>query len=222
MFKFKDITNKAMSILPIEENFHTRATKRYNEIQVEGRDGSIFEETGYNNVVSSLELQVLDINRRDEILEWLSGSGDLEYNGRIAKIAIYDEVSIVRSESIYMAIVNYIRSPFWYTAKDQYIVAKDNIHNLGNVYSEPLLLIKGKAGEKADITIGNIRFQYAFDSDEVVEIDCEEKTEYFNGKSKSKNIMIGFQYPKLYPGPNPVVVHSGNVEIKVKRKDRWL
>lgn len=222
MFKFKGVSNESMRVIPIEENFNIRANRRYNEIQIEGRDGSIFEEIGYDNVVGSLELQILNMKRKDEILEWLSGSGDLEYEGRIAKMTIYESVAIQRSGAIYTANINYIRSPFWDTANDHYIKAVDVISNYGNIYSQPVICLKGENKSRIDLTLGNVRFQYTFDEDNIVEIDCETKEEYFNGKSKSKNIEIGFQYPKLLPGINRIVIHSGNVEIKVKRKDRWL
>lgn len=222
MFKFKGISNEAMKVIPLEEDFFIRAAKKYSEIGINGRDGSLYEELGYSNVVSSMELQILNMVRKDEILDWLHDIGEFEYDGRVTKMRFYDEMQIVRNGAVYTTTANYIRSPFWYSANDQYIDVEDNIDNLGNVYSEPTLYLKGNKNSKVDITVGNVRFLYTFDSDEYVEIDCEEKTEIANGFSKSKNLEIGFEYPRLQPKTNKVIVHSGNVEIKVKRKDRWL
>ena len=49
-----------------------------------------------------------------------------------------------------------------------------------------------------------------------------EKTVVYEGLNRSRNLEIGYKYPKLEVGNNAIVIHSGSATVKIKRKDRWL
>lgn len=219
MFKFKGISNEALKVIPVEENFFSKAAILYESIEIEGKDGPDYYELGYQPVEKDLELQILDTNLVDEIMAWINGSGEIEYNGRIAKARFYSGYDVDRFVTLKKAQVSYIREPFWYKAQDSYIAATTSITNEGNIYSKPLVKLTGTG--TVDITINGTRFKYTF-TDPNVEIDCEKMTEKYNGLSRSRNIEIGLEYPKLNPGANVVTLHSGTCTIQMMRKDRWL
>ena len=223
MFYFNGIRSDEMGVIAEEEDFMARAALRTRENVIDGVDGSRFDLLGYNNVSIALKLYILKPKRLDDIFQWLNGYGILEYNGRITNACFFNELHPIRSSNIKTMETTLIRSPFWDDVADTFQkITTDYVINIGNRLSKPIIKLVGEQGENVDITIGNVRFTYLFDTAEYVEIDCYEKTEIADGFSKSKQISIGFEYPSLVVGRNKVIRHSGNCDIYIKRKDCWL
>lgn len=219
MFKFKGISSDDLKVIAVEEDFIARAPLLVEPITIEGKDGEEFIELGYGSLEKELELQILDVSKVDEIMAWLNGAGDLEINDRVTKAHFYDGFDVNRFVTLKKAEVSYIRDPFWYKTNDLYEGVTTSVINEGNIYSKPLIKLSG-AGT-VDITINGVRFTYTF-IDPYVEIDCEEMTEKYDGLSRSRNIEIGLEYPRLNPGANEIILHSGTSTVEMKRKDRWL
>ncbi len=221
MFFLDGKSNIQLGLIAEEETFVARAPIIYDEISVDYKDGSDFIEKKYANVTGSMNVYFTKKKKIDEIMSLLTGTHELVYKDRKTTIRFYDLIEINRFGSIQSATVNFIRSPFWYPKNETCISLKGSgyISNCGNVYSKPKIILEGTG--KSVIKINHITFEYDFDEDGKVIIDCEEKTESFNNKSKSKNIKIGFEYPILTSGTNFVEVSEGTT-IKIYRKDRWL
>ena len=223
MFKFKGISSTDMQvIIEEEEHFIARAAKRYETIEIEGRDGAIFNELGYSYVERPIYVQCLNIDKIDDILAWLDGEGEFEYKGRKTIARFYSELDPQRDTIIRIIDTNFIRDPFWTKTEDDFVTATNNIENTGNIYSRPILRLEKTDYEDVDIEIAGIRFQYTFEDDEYVEIDCEEKTALYEGLNRNRQLTIGYEFPKLSPGNNTVTIKEGGCTIKAKRKDRWL
>lgn len=223
MFYFNGISSEKMGVIAEEEDFLARAALRTQENVINGVDGSSFDVLGYGNVSIALKLYILYPNRLDEIFQWLTGQGILEYNGRITNACFFNELHPTRASNIKTMQTTMIRSPFWYDAADTFHKVTDNfVVNIGNSPSSPIIKLTGNKNAKVDLTIGEVRFTYTFDSAGYVDIDCYEKTEVAEGLSKSKRLSIGFDYPVLKPGKNKVILHSGKCDVYIKRKDCWL
>lgn len=223
MFRFKGISSEDMNvIIEEEEHFLTKASQRYEMTEIEGRDGAIFDEYGYAVVDRPIKVQILDKNKLDLILAWLDGVGEFEYKGRITKARFYNEVIPERSANIKIADFTFIRNPFWNKKDDEFIEVGNFIYNFGNIYSEPIIRLEKKTSNNVDITINNLRFEYNFNNESYVEINSEEKTVLYDGLNRNRKIEMGYEFPILQTGENKVIINSGDVLIKVKRKDRWL
>lgn len=224
MFKFKGISNNEMKVIVEEEdNLIAKASLKYEQIDVDGMNGSIYNELGYSDVERSLKIYVMDISKIDDILSWLNGEGILEYKNRISKAFFYSTIEPQRSSSIKTIDFSFIRSPFWYDVNDQFVTVSDeNIYNYGNVYSMPIIKLEKNTSDSVDITVNDVRFIYNFDEDNKVEIDCEEMNATCDGILKNRNLEIDFEFPILKPGNNKILINSGDATIKIKRKDRWL
>ena len=223
MFKFNGKSTDDFSIIVEEElNLLKRASQRYNETSIPGKNGSDYEEQGYSNVEISLKLQLLDINRLSEIFSWLNGEGILEYNEKETKARIYAEEEPIRFGRIYTIDITIIRDAFWYPKNDSYKQITDSIENAGNVYSSPILRLEKTTSQSVEVTINNVRFKYDFENDDFVEFDCDSCDATMNGLNRNQNIEIGFEMPILNPGINNVIKNFGDCNIKVKRKDRFL
>ena len=219
MFKFKGISSDQMKVIAKEEDFIARAPQRFEEVPIEGSDGTILIPLGYGQIQKELDLQILDVNKVDEVLSWLNGEGEFEFNGRISKVYFYDGFDVNRFITLKRAKISYIRDPFWYKVDDAYVDVATSVNNEGNIYSKPTIKLTGSG--TVDLSINGIRFKYTF-TDPFVEIDCEKIKETYNGLSRSRNIEIGLEYPNLTPGNNTIVIHSGTCTIQMRRKDRWL
>ena len=223
MFIFKNISSDDMGVVVEEEtNILGKASQRYNKYEFEGRNGAFFDTNGYAVVEKTLKIQILDLKKIDLIMGWLDGIGILEYNGRITKARFYNEINPTRIASIRIAEVSFIRDPFWNKKRDDFVNIEDIIFNEGNIYSEPIFLLRKNQTNDVDVSIGNVRFKYHFKGEESVEINSEEKTVLYKELNRNRQIEIGYEFPILLPGENKVIIHSGDCELFVKRKDRWL
>lgn len=98
----------------------------------------------------------------------------------------------------------------------------EKILNAGNIQSRPILRLEKTISDSVELTINNIRFKYNFNGDKYVEIDCEKKTIKYENLNRSRQIEIGYEFPKLEIGNNNIIMHTGDCIIQAKRKDRWL
>ena len=127
MFKFKGISSTDMQvIIEEEEHFIARAAKRYETIEIEGRDGAIFNELGYSYVERPIYVQCLNIDKIDDILAWLDGEGEFEYKGRKTTARFYSELEPQREGYIRIIDTTFIRDPFWIKANEEFVTVKES------------------------------------------------------------------------------------------------
>ena len=222
MFRFKGISSSEMSvIIAEEESFKAKASQRYETIEVEGRDGAEFIPLGYSYVERPIYVQCLDISKIDDILAWLDGEGNFEYQGRVTKASFFSRLEPQRKAGIRIIDTTFIRHPFWYKINDCYVDVSDSVINEGNRESKPIIKLEKTTSDSVDITINGCRFVYNF-TDDYVEIDCKEKIAEYEGLNRDRQLVIGYEFPILVPGENSVTINSGACNIKFKRKDCWL
>lgn len=134
MFVFKNISSEDMQVIVEEEDkFLGRASQRYTQTDIEGRNGALFEEQGYTTIERTIKIQILNIEKLDKIMAWLDGVGTLEYKGRITKARFYNEIDIERAATIKITEVSFIRNPFWTKKRDEYIEVENTVINEGNI-----------------------------------------------------------------------------------------
>lgn len=223
MFVFKGISSDDMEVIAEEENFVAKARQRYNQIEIDGRNGALFEELGYSTVDRPIKIAILNNNKIDYILKWLDGEGDFIYKNRRTKARFYNEIEPNRTSSIFVAEVSFNRDPFWYKLKDSFItINTDIIINEGTIYSEPVLRLEKKNSNYVDFSINEERYKYTFNEDSYVEIDSSEGVTVYEGFNRSRQLEMGYIFPTLKSGKNKLIINSGDAIFKFKRKDRWL
>lgn len=186
----------------------------YEKTDIEGRDGAIYEALNYQDINRSVPCTMLDRDLLPQIIRWLKGSGVFEFNGRYRQARIYDQIDFdpIGLKHADFAIP-FIFEPFWYK-KGQFAQYTDIVRNNGDIYSVPIIRLKGSG--TGSVTVNGLTFGVSFDSDHQIVIDCKEKTE-----DKPKCITIGFEYPTLNPGENEISYSGGITSIEIMRKDRW-
>ena len=201
MFIFKGISSEDMEVvIEEEEHFLGKASQRYSQIDIEGRNGALFEEQGYTIIDRPIKVQILNPDKLYKILAWLDGVGILEYKGRTTIARFYNEIEPIRTSNIKIADFTFKRDPFWTKKRADFIEVKDIVINEGTIYSQPIIRLEKKTENKIDITINNVRFIYNFPENEnYVEIDCEEKTTEYDNLNRNRQIEIGYDFPILLP-----------------------
>ena len=208
-------------VIEEEMNFIAKASQKTVTFSIDGRNGDVYKPIGYADIERPIKIQILDLSKIDDILAWLNGEGQFEYENRKTMARFFTELSPNRLSSIRVADANFVRSPFWLKIGDAYGIVTESVTNEGSIFSQPLIRLEKGISASVDLTIAGVRFVYTF-SDPYVEIDCEELNATYNGSSRNKQLQIGYEFPKLYPGTNSIYVNSGDCIIKLKRKDRWL
>lgn len=216
MFTFKGISSREMGVVLEDEIFETSPSSNYEEIEIDGKDGSIFTELNYKNIVVTKNATLLNKSKAGDVKAWLHGAGIFELAGKCKRAIIYDGLEFERHGPFkYSFPITFIMDPFWYVDLPYQEVTDGKIINTGNVTAKPILKLLGTG--KVDITVNDVRFVVNFDDTGEIEIDCDKKEE-----TKPKCIEIEFDYPTLKPGANKVTVNAGKCQLYVKRKDRWI
>ena len=199
-----------------------KAPKRYEEIVVDGRHGSSHHSLGYSAVDIALTMYLTNPDKLDEVFEWLSGTGELSYKGRTTQVTFLDGFYPERKIGMDIVDIPLRRQPFWYKKEDPYVAVTTNIVNEGTTEAQPLIKLTKGTTQVVEFKINDVHFKYDFKTESQVIIDCREMDASLNRMPRNKQLTIGYEFPVLRPGSNPVVKVSGDATMEVKRKDIWL
>ena len=184
MFKFKGISSNDMQVVvEEEEEFIARAAHKYEQIDVDGRDGAEFNELGYSVVERPIRVQCLNVDKVDEILAWLNGEGEFEYKGRKTIARFYSELEPKRSSWIRIIDTTFIRDPFWYKANEEYLLVKDDKNK--NVSGESIH-IEDSSDARCELEIGGNQQQEIRDGYNLLDLS-NFSTQTKNGVTATKN-----------------------------------
>lgn len=225
---FKGInTTSIPNIMVVRMPSHKKATMRYSEFYVDGRDGALHREQGLNNV--DLECMIMlwraDANTRYELDKFASGTGKLILSDdpeKCYRASVLEEVRYSRAKYgnlLYdTAKIVFNCQPYMYEAEEtsQTFTANGTIKNPGTATSLPLIQVNGSgtcvfsvAGQQ--ITLSNVS--------SAVNIDCE--TGYVYTNSGTATTMQG-EFPELAIGNNTVTLTSGVSSLVITPRWRWI
>lgn len=224
---FKGINSETINGLIIcKEPPISSSSKRINEIKINGKNGTIVEELGYEPCTKPAEIGLTQNANINDILSYFSGSGHLTFNcesDKYYRASVYRGIDLNKLLRYRTGKVEFYCQPFKYDINDKFEVVMNSIINEGNIYSEPIIRLEKQNDLIIDVTINNVRFKYTFDTnDTYVEIDCEEMSAEFEGLNRNRNLEIGLDFPRLEVGTNAITKHDGDAIIKIKRRNRWL
>lgn len=206
----------------------TKPNMRVEETVIDGVDGSIIEELGYESYDKTVTVGLRIGADVDKIIEFFTGNGELVFSNEPDKYYIARIIKGVEYQRLLryrVATVTFRVQPFKY---DRVEIAREAtserqsmiVENLGNHTSKPLIIISGSGTVELSVN-GNVVCRYTFPSDEnTVWIDSEKQDAYWGDTLKNRN-MIG-EFPIFEKGNN-VLAWSGTVEsIQIKKYSRWL
>lgn len=206
----------------------TKPNMRVKETVIDGVDGSIIEEMGYESYDKSIAVGLKIGADVDRIIEFFTGNGrivfsnepDKYYIARIVKGIDYQRLLRYR-----VAVVTFRVQPFKY---DRVEVARKAtsertsmiVENLGNHTSKPIITLSGSGTVELSVN-GNMICRYVFPTGEnTVVLDSEKQDAYLNNTLKNRNMSGDFP---VFEKGNNVISWSGAVEsIQITKYSRWL
>ena len=220
----RDINGLLISELPPI----TKPKMRVNETAIDGVDGSIIEELGYESYDKTVVIGLKIGTDPDKITDFFTGNGkvvfsnepDKYYIARIIKSIDYERALRYRKAKVTFRV-----QPFKYERVEvarQATSSQKNmsIENIGNHTSKPLITIEGSG--RIELLWGDqMVCNYTFpDGETSVVLDSETQDAYWG--SVLKNRHMNGEFPIFEKGIN-MLSWTGDVErIKVERYSRWL
>ena len=226
-FRFKGKSSEEYGILLASAPQRTRPTRRVKEITIPGRDGVLTEDEGtYEAYTISVECSTRGTERIEEIIEWLTGHGDLIFStepDRIYKASIYNKISFADMIYLYNSfLLQFKVQPFKYNAYPEgdllELTAASTIVNHGTFYSRPTITVYGSGNitltvNELEIMLNSVNGSITIDS---------EMMEVFKGTENQNNKYDAVDFPVLAIGEN-LISWTGNVEkVEIIPKWRWL
>lgn len=198
------------------------------ETKIDGVDGTIIEELGYEPYDKEILIGLKGNFDIDEVIDYFNGEGDIVFSNepdKFYKVKVIDQIDYERLVRFRTATVRFRTQPFKYLYKETYqkfenptgiLVAM----NQGLQNSKPLIKIVGTGTVEFKLE-DKIIFSYTFPSGESeVIIDSEKQDAYLETVLKNRN-MIG-DFPIFKKGRNNITLTGAVTELTVIANSRWL
>ena len=206
----------------------TKPKLRVLETVIDGVDGSIIEELGYEAYDKEIEIGLTYNYDIDEIIEYFNGEGNIVFSNepnKYYKVKIIEQIDYERLLRFRTAKVKFRVQPFKYLYEETYQKFTNPTGTLialneGNLNSKPLIKIVGSGIIEFKLE-GTTIFNYIFPAGESeVIIDSEKQDAYLGSVLKNRN-MIG-EFPIFKKGKNVITLSGAVTELTVTANSRWL
>ena len=200
-----------------------------NIIKIDGRDGDIIEDLGYESYTKNIKIGLSKNYDIDQVIKYFTGAGELVLSNEPDKVyicKISDKIDYNKLLRFKTATIKFYTQPFKYKNEEpkvKLIIQSETsltVNNIGLEESKPIVKLKGSG--TVDISLnGATVFNYSFPNNETeVIIDSLEQEAYLNGVYKNR-YMTG-EFPILIPGENEISWTGSLTEIEIEPKSRWL
>lgn len=219
--KSTDIKGLIISELP----YITKPKMRIKETIIDGVDGSLFENLGYESYDKKIKIGLTKNYNIDEIIKYFDGESDVVFSNesdKYYKAKIISQIDYARLLRFKEAIVTFKVQPYKYKLNEDVIELTESgfINNFGLEESRPILKIKGSGTIEFILNDYSV-FLYTFpENEEEVIIDSEKQDAYLNNELKNRN-MIG-DFPIFSVGENKIDWNGEISSIIIETKSRWL
>lgn len=206
----------------------TKPNMRAKETVIDGVDGSIIEELGYESYDKTVAIGVKIGAEIDKIIEFFTGSGQIVFSNepdRYYIARIIKGIDCTRLGRFRVATVTFRVQPFKYNRVEVARQATSErtsmiIENLGNHTARPLITIKG-AGT-VELTLNDNKIcTYTFpEGENTVVIDSEKQDAYWDNALKNRN--MNGDFPIFEKGNNTLSWNGALESITITKYSRWL
>lgn len=216
-FIFNGISASSMGVILEDEWTKITPSIKREVVSIDGRHGSLYTALNFEDIARSINAILLNPQKEDDVIKWLSGEGKFIINGRTRIVRIFDSIEFQKLGPFKKKFsIPVIMEPFCYSGTDSPLINtnKGIITNIGNIESLPILKINSDTPGNT-ITINGLSFTINKAVEDFI-IDCKNKTE-----TDPEAITIGYQYPSLLPGEN-IITSTKICELIVDNKDWWI
>ena len=207
----------------------TKPKMKTNITKIDGRDGDIIEELGYESYTKNIGIGLARNYDIDQVIKYFTGAGELTisnesdkiYNSRIIEKIDYEKLLRFKT-----ATVKFYTQPFKYLKNENKVnlnVTTEKslqVKNLGLEKSKPIITLEGAGTVEISLN-GSNKFKYTFpESEKKVVIDSIKEEAYLDGVYKNRN-MLG-KFIELEVGNNTIAWTGTLTKITIEPKSRWL
>lgn len=207
----------------------TKPKMRTTITKIDGRDGDIIEELGYESYTKSIKIGLARNYDINQVIKYFTGSGELVMSNEDDKVyncKIVDKIDYEKLLRFKTATVKFYTQPYKYKKNESKVTLNISsqtsvkVNNIGLEPAKPIIKLTGSG--TVGITLnGSSILTYTFPSGETeVVIDSMEEEAYLNGVFKNRN-MTG-EFPILEIGQNTIGWSGTLTKIEIQPKSRWL
>lgn len=197
--------------------------------KIDGRDGDIIEELGYESYSKSISIGLTRNYDIDEVMKYFTGEGELiisDEPDKVYKSQIIEKIDYERLIRFKTAVVKFYTQPYKYLKDEKSISLEINdesslkVNNVGLEKSKPIITLEGTGTIEIALNGSNL-FKYTFPENETkVVVDSLEEEAYLDNVLKNRN-MLG-TFPILEVGENTISWSGSLSKITIEPKSRWL
>lgn len=207
----------------------TKPKMKTSITKIDGRDGDIIEELGYESYTKSISIGLARNYDIDRVMKYFTGAGELiisDEPNKVYKARIIEKIDYERLIRFKTAVVKFYTQPYKYLKNEQSVILEIsnetslNITNVGLEKSKPIITLEGTGTIEISLNGFNL-FKYVFPENETkVVINSLEEEAYLDNVLKNRN-MLG-TFPIFEVGENTVSWSGNLTKITIEPKSRWL
>lgn len=207
----------------------TKPKMKTSITKIDGRDGDIIEELGYESYTKSIGIGLARNYDIDRVMKYFTGVGELiisDEPDKVYKAQIIEKIDYERLIRFKTAVVKFYTQPYKYLKDEKSIILDINnetslkITNVGLEKSKPIITLEGTGTIEISLNGFNL-FKYVFPENETkVVIDSLEEEAYIDNVLKNRN-MLG-TFPIFEVGENTISWSGNLTKISIEPKSRWL
>lgn len=199
---------------------------RRSIIEIEGRDGDIVENLGYESYTKNLSVALTKNYDVNEVINFFTGAGKLVLSNEPDKYynaQIIDGIDFNRLINFKTAKVKFYVQPYKFKLNEEKFTGTNEltVTNAGYIDSIPKITIVGSGN--IDFKLNNTTiFSLELGTEtETIVIDSTLEEAYGIDGVLKNNKMIG-DFPKLISGNNTITVDGTVTSLEVEPNSRWL
>ena len=206
----------------------TKPQMRVKETVIDGVDGSIIEELGYESYDKTMAIALTAGADIDKITEYFTGNGEIVFSNepnKYYRARIIKSIDYARLLRYRTATVTFRVQPFKYDLLEIERSATSEresmiVENIGNHTAKPLITVEGSGGVELYVNGNYVCYLTFIEGLNTITLDCEKQDAY--NELGYQNLNMRGEFPILQKGNN-TISWTGNFEsIKIKRYSRWL
>lgn len=207
----------------------TKPKMKTSITKIDGRDGDIIEELGYESYTKSIGIGLARNYDIDRVMKYFTGVGELiisDEPDKVYKAQIIEKIDYERLIRFKTAVIKFYTQPYKYLKDEKSIILDINnetslkITNVGLEKSKPIITLEGTGTIEISLNGFNL-FKYVFPENETkVVIDSLEEEAYLDNVLKNRN-MLG-TFPIFEVGENTISWSGNLTQISIEPKSRWL
>lgn len=198
--------------------------------EIDGRDGDIVTPLGFSAYTKEFTIGLYDNFDIDEIIEYFNSAGTVVFSneeGKYYNYQIIDQIDFEKLLRFRQATVKMHVQPFKYSTTDNSKtfdvtnLTSINISNMGNIYSKPVLTIKGTGD--IGIYLNNEQiFAIALGDIGQIIIDTENMEAYLGNTLLNRIVVGNYDNFKLPIGKSKITWSGTVTEIQIQNFSRWI